>query len=713
MTKEKYSIIFSLIRYVAFCCVTCVIKNAAFAEDSAYKLPAISVSAAPIETPLLTVPISASVIQHEDIQERSQDNLQQTIDYIPSLNFSGGTSRPRFFQIRGIGELEQYSGAPNPSVGYILDGLDLSGLGAGSSLFDIDQIEVLRGPQGTKFGSSALAGVINQVSTEPTKDYEGKFQITGGTDELRSGGAAIGGAVPGTDDKVLFRLSVFKLNSDGFRENIFLDRDDTNHRDELTTRGKLKIIPNEWLEINAMATWIDFDNGYDAFAIDNSFSTQSDRPGMDEQGTFGSVLNTKSRLPNNLEFITNTSISNSNNDYGFDGDWGNPQFWEPNNPYDFRYDSFRRRTTFTQEFRLGSDDTDYVHGENKRYFVGIFGQRLAERTLIDQFAEEQLYDSVTSDYNGKTYALFSQLEIPIVRGISISGGIRGEQREMAFQDTRDSDFSPINRMWGGHLTLGADLNDTTYSYVQVSRGFKGGGFNTGPNVPDTNREYAPESLWNVEAGVKTELIEKRLRLNTSVFSMLRRDQQVKFGFQADPNDPLTFTYISDNAARGSNYGLESELTAIVNSNVEFFLSGSLLRSRFDDYTGLGQDLSGRQQSHAPPWQFATGSRIRFENFFVRGDIIGKSSFYFDDVNDQKSQAYSLINLTFGYEQPDWSIQMWARNLFDQRYAVRGFYFGNEPPDFQNKLYTQRGDPLQIGLTFNYHFAFHKCVGLRR
>jgi len=187
--------------------------------------------------------------------------------------------------------------------------------------------------------------------------------------------------------------------------------------------------------------------------------------------------------------------------------------------------------------------------------------------------------------------------------------------------------------------------------------------------------------------------------------MLRRSQQVKFGFQQDPNDPLTFSFITDNAARGLNTGLESELTAVVNDYVELFLSGSLLDSKFSNYTGLGRDLSGREQSHAPPWQFALGSRVKFADFFVRSDLLGKSAFYFDDVNDEKSKAYQLVNLTMGYQQPNWDIQFWARNLFDQRYAVRGFYFGNEPPDFVNKQYIQRGDPLQIGATFNYHFSY--------
>jgi iron complex outermembrane receptor protein len=696
----------TLIAYYLVVAALVLSPKSSFAEEQqpTYSLPELSVSAAPIESTLETAPVSASVVQSTRVQEQSQDNIQQIIDYIPNLNFAGGTSRPRFFQIRGVGELEQYEGAPNPSVGYIVDDLDLSGLGAGSSLFDIDQIEILRGPQSLRFGANALAGVISQRTAEPTKDYRGMLQTSGGSDELYSLGAALGGPIEGTDGRAQFRLSAYKFQSDGFRKNLYLNRDDTNKRDELTTRAKLRFLPNEWFQADLMATWLDFSNGYDAFAINNAFTTQSDRPGKDEQRTFGTVLRTKSRLSPENELITTTQLSSSNNEYGFDGDWGNSPFWVPYNPYDYRYSSFRRRDTLAQEVRLNSEDSNYIHGEDYRYTVGAYGQRLEEKTQIDQYSEEVPYDSLNSRYEGNTGAVFSQLELPLCSGLSLAGGLRGEVREMSYQDTRGNLFQPTNRMWGGHLTLGADLGERTYGYALVSRGFRGGGFNTSVGVSPAQRNFSPEHLWNIETGIKTELIENRLQLNTALFTMMRRDQQVRFGIQTDPNDPLTFIYITDNAARGRNSGVESELTATVNQYLDLFTSVAYLDTEFRQYTGLGRDLTGRAQSHAPPFQFSVGSKAKFADFFLRTDLIGKSGFYFDDVNDQKSSSYQIVNVTLGYEQPDWSLHLWARNLFDERYAVRGFFFGNEPPDFPSKLYIQRGDPAQFGLTFTYRFS---------
>ena len=86
---------------------------------------------------------------------------------MPGLSWASGTSRPRYFQMRGIGETEQYQGAPNPSVGFLIDDIDFSGVGMPATLFDLDRVEVLRGPSGTVYGANALAGLISVRSRDP------------------------------------------------------------------------------------------------------------------------------------------------------------------------------------------------------------------------------------------------------------------------------------------------------------------------------------------------------------------------------------------------------------------------------------------------------------------------------------------------------------------------------------------------------------------
>ena len=125
---------------------------------------------------------SVSVLNAEDLKQAAEQHLEEVINLIPNLNWAGGSSRPKFFQIRGIGELDQYEGAPNPSVAMIIDDIDFSSMGMLATLFDIDQVEVLRGPQSARYGANAIAGMINVRSRDPQAENELRSQFILGED---------------------------------------------------------------------------------------------------------------------------------------------------------------------------------------------------------------------------------------------------------------------------------------------------------------------------------------------------------------------------------------------------------------------------------------------------------------------------------------------------------------------------------------------------
>ena len=130
----------------------------------------------------------------------------------------------------------------------------------------------------------------------------------------------------------------------------------------------------------------------------------------------------------------------------------------------------------------------------------------------------------------------------------------------------------------------------------------------------------------------------------------------------------------------------------------------MLDAEFKEFVTPTGDLSGRDQAHAPNYSLAAGATYRHGNgLFARIDAIARDAFYFDVSHQQRSSAYRLVNVRLGYEAVDWSLEFWVRNLFDENYAVRGFYFGNEPPDFPNELYTRQGDPRQAGITVEKRF----------
>lgn len=654
--------------------------------------------------PLGEVPQSTTVVQEERLIEKGETNFQYEIESIPNLTWSGGSSRPRFFIIRGVGELEQYDGAPNPSVATIIDDIDFSGLGMVVPMFDVQQVEVLRGPQGIRFGSSALAGAINVHSQDATEYTTGTLSVMAGNDEMGAGGFAVGGAVPGSDGKLQLRFSAFNQQSDGFRDNVYLSRDDTNSRNESVVRLKVRYEESADTAYDLAVWGSEFNNGYDAFAIDNSLTTQSDHPGQDDTRVGASSFKIRHQLTDALKLESISTFMRAKIANSFDGDWGNNLFWEPYAPYDYFSDSNRTRRSVTQELRLTSQDPLYEHGEAWRWVSGLYGQRLTEDTTTDQFSESMVYDSVTSDYSANTGAVFGDVEAPLGNGTSASTGLRFEQRNAQYQDTRESDFSPTYSMLGGTVSIQHDITKRLRGYGTVARGFKGGGFNTGVNVPSDDRQYNPEYLWNYEGGLKGAFLNKRLTTNLAVFHDQRQDQQLKFASQNDPNDPLSFTYITQSVASGRSTGMELENTYQIFPWVDFFASGALMHSDFTSVPDEAEYLEGRAFSVAPAWQYSAGTRIDLgRGFFARIEETGRDAYYFDDSNNQKSNPYHLFNGTVGYIKGGWKVLVWSRNLFNQSYAVRGFFFGNEPPNFENKLYVQQGDPRTFGATVAYSF----------
>src|ERR1700723_4375667 len=177
------------------------------ADDGNHQpLDEIVVTATLRSVPLEETPGSVSVLSGQPLQDAGQQPFEDVLALVPNLNWAGDTSRPRYFQIRGIGELQQYQGAPNPSVGFLIDDIDFSGLGTAGTLYDIDQVDVLRGPQATRYGANALGGLIYLRSAEPTDTLYGRVDLDAGDYGTRSEGAVISGPIESLDSG--FRLAV-------------------------------------------------------------------------------------------------------------------------------------------------------------------------------------------------------------------------------------------------------------------------------------------------------------------------------------------------------------------------------------------------------------------------------------------------------------------------------------------------------------------------
>ena len=199
-----------------------------------------------------------------------------------------------------------------------------------------------------------------------------------------------------------------------------------------------------------------------------------------------------------------------------------------------------------------------------------------------------------------------------------------------------------------------------------------------------------------------------MSFNLNLFYMNRDSLQVNLSSQQDEN-PNSFYFYTANASKGYNYGLNLDCQIIPDENFESYLNLGLLRTNINGYEYMIDTVTtfsnpDREAAHAPSYTFSAGFTKHYDNFYIGGNIEGKDKFYFSDSHNQISNPYSITNLYFGFKlNSNTDISIWSKNIFNKKYAIRGFYFKLEPPDWQDKLYLMYGEPFTIGLTIKHTF----------
>jgi iron complex outermembrane receptor protein len=644
-------------------------------------------------------PGSVSVVRLDDQKGRALNHLEDVLSQVPNVNLSGGSSRARFYQIRGIGERGQFDEPLNSSVGLLIDGVDFSGIGTVAVLHDVAQVEVLRGPQGTLYGANALAGLINVRTNDPTETFEGGVTLDAGNYDAWGLGLTVSGPL---GDTLGGRLALRQYRDDGFYRNTFLDSGSTNDRDEQSIRGKLVWEPRDDLSLSLAGGYLDVANGYDAFSLDNDRRTRSDEPGQDEQRSAYGALSASWYLEDRFVLEAALAHASSEIDYGYDEDWTFVGF------HPFGYSStdryLRDRDTTTFDARLLSGDATRLFGGSTEWLVGVY--------LLDQqvdFRREYTFlpGPFTSDFEIDRLALYGELSTRLGDSARLTLGLRGERHQSSYRDSEAVSFDPEDDLWGGRLLLEWDLSDVAMVYGGVTRGYKAGGFNPSSSLDADLRTFDPETLWNFEVGLKGRWLDDTLSGRFSVFSMQRYDVQIGTSIvRVRPDGSSEFIQLTDNAAEGQNNGIEVELRWTLTDGLTFFGSLGLLDTEFRDFVNsAGEDLDGEPQAHAPDYQFFVGLEYRSASgLFARLELEGRDAFYYSDsrrfaenADDLSSDPYELVNAALGFERERWEVRVWGRNLTDKDYTVRGFFFPNDPRDgYQERGWFQLGDPLRYG-----------------
>jgi iron complex outermembrane receptor protein len=661
-----------------------------------------------------TTAASLSIVSEAQLIDRTAKHLEDVLNIAPNVNSAAGASRGRFFQIRGIGERSQFKEPLDSSVGLIIDGIDFSNLGLAGSVYDVEQVEILRGSQGTAFGSSALAGLINIRSAAPTEDFEGRVDLGTGNYGFQSIGMILSGPI---SKRLLGRIAVNKNSGDGYIKNDFSNRDDTNNIDELLVRAKLNWSLTDTLDIDLTAVHINADNGYDAFSLENTRHTDSDEPGHDRQESTAIALKSTWDGSTAYLFEAQITVEDSNLEYGFDWDWS-----------DFDTLGVRGFENNARDRESKSIDLRFLSKPGNEILSGaswVAGFYAYDRQVDLSYTEDADYwgawtGSLTSRFESSRFAAYGQLDWPINDKWLLSLGSRVEHFDNQYTDSYGVVGEIADDLIGGKLSLQYTIDDSAMAYASLTRGYKTGGINSdamgkalvNDQADDIaflqdNLSYDGEVALNYEVGFKSLYLDDSLVVNVSGFYIDRQDMQASVAFEISTSN---WSAYRENIQGSNNYGLELELDWQANEQLRLFAAVGVLDTEIGDLQILDVndevlEQSGREQAHAPGYQFNVGLEYDFMgNYSASIQVDGKDRFYFSNSHNEQSDSYELLHANLSYSQGPVTLSLWGRNLTDEDYQVRGFYFGNNPAtDWVPESYNQFGEPRVFGLSGKYDF----------
>ncbi len=681
-------------------------------EFETYSVAASSIQLSPQETAS-----SLSLFQGEELQDPTASHLEDLVLDTPNLTFAGGSSRARFFQIRGIGEYDNFDEPVTPSVGLVIDGIDFSGFGNVVSLFDVERVEVLRGPQSGLYGTQALAGLIYVESTNPTDYWSGYAEGTIAEYDTYRGGVAFGGPLDFLSDTLSMRLSVYQNNSDGPTYNEYHDEHKGADEDEFTSRLKVKWEPSDRFRLKVTGLYSDFQNGYDNFTLtanEGSRTVYSDFPGSDNQRSRALAIEAGFG-PLEREWVSRTTLQRTNTTYSFDADWINTsddplnlslwrEVWGEPNPQNWYEKYTREAKRYKQEFLFRSNPGPGT----TRYTLGAGGDYIEQ----DSSGEENyptaafgpFFNEVQNTYDEGRIYTFGEILVPLDERHEVGGTLRLEGRRVELKDSGSPKFvdSADNDefLWGGDLSYRFLYSESQSLYAKLAKGYKGGGINADRNAGELY--YDDEALYSLEGGWNYLHPDGSLESQIAVFAFDRDNPQVR-RWEIDPG--FNYVLTQTNAERSYGYGLEGTVDWWAKDWLRVGGSLGLLQSKIEA-NNIPTLADGRDQAMAPGYTFSAYAEVRpIAPAFLRLKVRGQDSVYYDSFHNGRSDAYQLVDLWAGYEIGDFQLNLWVTNVFNTDYGTRSIYFGdyNDPsfnPDLQ---YEELGEPRQFGFTVRYFF----------
>ncbi len=688
-------------------------------SSEAESLNEVTVTAQKREELIQEIPLSITSLSYQAVEESRIQNANDITAIAPNLYAADPGDRRTVTSIRGI-----VTTSYDPAIATYIDGVNQFNLDTYiTQLFDIERIEVLRGPQGTLSGRNAMGGVINIITKSPENVASAFGEVTVGNYGHQRYLAGI--RLPLIKNKLFFGAVTLHEESDGFYQNEF---NDTNYDEQKNFSG------NYYLTYLINSTWdlkLNFKHfsaknegafplviGIDA-AFENPYSLNQNQVTTMDDNTYNAslVLEHKGQ---NLNFSSQTSYQRNYRYYeeALDADFSPLDAVTIFNNYGKDWNNVK---VATQEFKFSSPagtenrlewtaGTYMFYQESPVKQATQFGQ---DATLLG--LEDVNFSLInTSETTAKGIAFFGQGNYMLTEKLDIIAGLRYdyEQKEqrilVEYQRNEDAqpsfEFQPDTSATANFDALSPKVGlsykvaEDNLLYFTYSKGFRAGGLtplSSDPSQPPLF-QFEPEFSNNFELGTKNVFLDNRFVLNATLFYMNVNDVQVPTLVLPD-----AVTLIR-NTGKLTSKGVEIEARALLTKGLELSYDFGFTDAEYASFNlavdGGEIDLENKKQIFTPnvtsllalQYKSKLGINDDFQ-FFVRGEWKYLGEQYFDLANTLQQDPYSLFNANVGFSWKELKATFWSRNILDQRYISYGYNFGA----------VHLGNPATYGISLSF------------
>ncbi|GEQ99134.1 TonB-dependent receptor [Iodidimonas gelatinilytica] len=706
---------------------------------------------------LQDVPGAVSAFSDTLIGDLQADDISGLQYAVPNLYLEEGDASNAVIFLRGVGQNDSLAFVESGVAVYVDDVFISRTQAAFLDLFDVERVEVLRGPQGTLYGRNSPGGAIKFISTAPPDEFEADFEIGGGRFEFLTLKGRVGGPI--IQDKLHAKLAVALTNHDGINRNSFTGRRDGD-TESFAWRGALTFAPSDDLALTLTA-----DGKLDR--PDTSKSPIRETPLLAFPDAFTAPDVPVILPPNDDPFVVDTNANGLNDltSFGFTlkADWQISQDWSLESisayremDFDLVLDTdgsplpvldislFQDQWQVSQELRAS-----YDNGKGFTFTGGVFYFHDSDLTLSGFDAQagalpafglplalfspnSQLADT---DQRTDSIAVFGQSTIDLTDTLSLELGLRytydekssRRRFELFAPDIRVAqDFppflagfgTPLNTISGKEdwdaltpkIALSYAPRDTLLYYASVSRGFKSGGFDGRGSTEFEFQPFSPEKVWTFEGGVKSSWLDNRLAVNGTYFYSRYRDLQVtSFGRDAETG---FFQSLFSNAAAARIQGVEFELAARPIDRLSINATVGFMDAEYKEFitlvNGVPEDVSDRDLINSPKWNASLGATweqpvgngllgVFHVDAAYRGDVANEIT----DSPILRQDEYILLNAFISVKSDDagWELRAGGKNITGREIRVQGFNLA-EFPGVETAFFSNR---RSWDLRLFYHF----------